>query len=253
MRRTVCKRLAKRLSELNLRSLDDYRIHLGRTPGEWQRLDALCRIPISRFYRDKGVFDDLGCRVLPELAADAALRDLPRLRCWSAGAASGEEPYTLALVWTFQVGPAFPAVRLSVIATEADPVMLERAQDGLYPAGALKDLPGGWRERAFHPVNGQFRLDPALRAGVTLRLQDIRDGQPDGPFDLILCRNLVFTYFDPSLQGEMLVRFRERLRPGGYLVLGNHETLPPGADAFQAGEGAMPIFRLIRATGGAAP
>jgi chemotaxis protein methyltransferase CheR len=243
VRRTVCKRIAQRLRELDLRSLDDYRAYLATTPAEWVQLDALCRIPISRFYRDRAVFDELGCRILPDLAARAAEREAPILRCWSAGIASGEEPYTLALVWVFRIAPAFPAVRLYVIGTDADPVMLDRAAAACYPAGTLRDLPPDWRSRAFHAAEGLFRLDPAFRRNVALRLQDIRTGQPDGPFDLILCRNLVFTYFDAPLQAEMLHRMAERLRPGGYLALGNHEALPEGSAGFTTLGGGLPIYR----------
>jgi chemotaxis protein methyltransferase CheR len=188
------------------------------------------------------VFDALGADVLPALAARAAARGARTLECWSAGCASGEEPYSLRLVWDFAAKPRSPDVDLSVLATDADEVMLERAARACYPAGALKDLPPGWRERAFEPADGQFRLREAFRTGVTFSKADIRQAWPDGPFDLILCRNLAFTYFEPALQAEVLGAIARRLGPGGVLVLGAHERPPEGGADFVPLIGKLPLY-----------
>lgn len=99
VRGTVCKRLRRRLCELGLKDLDAYAAYLAVRPEEWVRLDALCRIPISRFYRDREVFRTLGTRVLPALAQGVAEAGGHLVRAWSAGCASGEEPYSLRIVW----------------------------------------------------------------------------------------------------------------------------------------------------------
>ncbi|MEE8226367.1 MAG: CheR family methyltransferase, partial [Kiloniellales bacterium] len=101
VRRTVCKRIERRRRELGLADAAAYRACLIADPGEWTRLDALCRISISRFYRDRAVFDHLVCDVLPNLATKAGRRADTALRCWSAGCASGEEPYSLAIAWRY--------------------------------------------------------------------------------------------------------------------------------------------------------
>ncbi|HZU87890.1 MAG TPA: CheR family methyltransferase [Stellaceae bacterium] len=189
------------------------------------RLDALCRIPISRFYRDWSVFDAVGRQCLPEAAAMASARGDDAVRCWSAGCASGEEPYTLVLAWRFRVANDWPRLGYTVLATDADETMIERAEAACYGQSSLKDVPRSWCERAFTRRGQLCCLDAEFRGSVDFRLQDIRQAMPDDPFDVVLCRNLVFTYFDEGLQSRVLERLRERIRPGGFLVLGGHEAL----------------------------
>ena len=127
----VCKRLGRRLTELGLRDLGDYRALLETHPEEWTRLDGLCRISISRFYRDQGVWRMLERDILPHLAERARAHGDRRLRIWSAGYASGEEPYTLALLFAF--GEALSDCPREILATDADPHLLERARRTCYP------------------------------------------------------------------------------------------------------------------------
>lgn len=231
VRGQVCKRLRRRQRELGLDGYAAYAAYLAREPSELEIFDALCRIPISRFYRDKGVFDRLCNEIFPGLIARADRAGRETIDVWSAGCASGEEPYTLAILWEriFGAEPSAPGLR--IIATDADDHMLARARAARYAAGSLKDLPPSWKQIAFDPVvsgmtDGAFVLRPEYRRAVAFEKQDIRRTMPGGPFDLILCRNLAFTYFDQAVQKTVLSGILERLRPGGFLVLGRHERLP---------------------------
>jgi chemotaxis protein methyltransferase CheR len=224
VRRQVCKRIARRTGNLGLADLDAYRSHLEAHPEEWRVLDALCRITISRFYRDKGVFDQLAGEVLPALARQAMTRQGAAVRCWCAGCASGEEAYTLSILWKLTV----PGSTLRMVATDADGHMVERARKGCYAAGSLRDAPKGWLETAFERSGPTYCVRPPFRAGIEFIQRDIRDDGPDGPFDLVLCRNLAFTYFDDRMQRTVLRHLSENLRPGGFLVIGRLETLPGG-------------------------
>ena len=224
VRGQVCKRLRRRVGELGLRELAEYRALLETRPEEWARLDGLCRISISRFYRDQGVWRALEREVLPPLAARARGRGETRLRIWSAGCASGEEPYTQALLFAFS-DPGPTECAPEILATDSDPHLLERARRACYPATSLRDVPERWRA-AFEPFGEEYCLRPDYRAPVRFLEQDIRHAFPEGRFDLILCRNLVFTYFETSLQTEIARRLAERLIAGGMLLLGIHESLP---------------------------
>jgi chemotaxis protein methyltransferase CheR len=226
VRRQVCKRVDRRLAELGLPDGDAYREYLEANDAEWTRLDALCRIPISRFCRDRAVFERLGSEVLPRLAAACAERGESALRSWSAGCASGEEPYSLKLVWALGPASRFPGIALQVIASDVDVHLLERARQPRYGASSLRNLAPEQVEYGFERINDGYRLRPALRHGVELRCEDIRSAGPQAPFDLVLCRNLAFTYFDDAVQRETLHRLVERLRPGGFLVIGIHASLP---------------------------
>ena len=243
VRRLLGKRLNRRLVELGLADLSAYSTLLISAPAEWACLDAMCRIPISRFYRDRGTFDFIAQQLLPKVALMASARGDDAVRCWSAGCASGEEPYTLVMAWRFRVNRDWPALRLTAVATDADETMIERAEVACYARSSLKDLPQEWLDRAFI-LRGQLCcLAPEFRGGVELVLQDIRLSMPDASFDLILCRNSVFTYFDEALQRRISNQLRERLRPGGFLVLGSHEALPAGVGGLMLVAPKLPIYR----------
>jgi len=250
VRHLVAKRLNRRLAELGMADLADYRMFLANEPREWARLDALCRIPISRFYRDRGVFDVISWQLLPEAAMKVSTRGGDAVRCWSAGCASGEEPYTVAMAWRLCVADRWPALGLAVIATDADETMLERARAACYGPSSLKDVPEAWRKRAFTRQGALYCLADEFRPDVELALQDIRRTMPDGPFDLVLCRNLAFTYFDKALQHRILDRLRERIFPNGFLVLGSHERLPADG-GFASFAANLPIYRCTAPPTGA--
>jgi chemotaxis protein methyltransferase CheR len=146
VRGRLCKRLRRRLTELGPRELSEYRALLETHPEEWTRLDGLSQISISRFYRDHGVWQMLEHAILPRLAGRARARGETRLRIWSAGCASGEEPYTLALLFAFSKAPY--DLRAEILATDANPHRLRRAHRACYRATSLRDvpegLPSGW-------------------------------------------------------------------------------------------------------------
>lgn len=244
VRGTVCKRIGRRLRELGLADLAAYGRRLEDSAEERARLDAFCRIPISRFYRDRAVFDALSRRLLPDLAGRAAARGDQEVRCWSAGCASGEEVYSLRLLWDL-APPRHPGMRLSILGTDADEVMLERSAAACYPRGSFKDAPADWLERAFAAEDDMLCLRPEFRRDIVFRGEDIRERQPDGPFDLVLCRNLAFTYFAGDLQRRILAAIEDRLQPGGLLVLGAHERLPAGAGGFLRASANLPIWRRL--------
>jgi chemotaxis protein methyltransferase CheR len=127
VRRQVCKRLKQRIGELGLYSFAAYRRRLEVDPAEWRAFDECCHITISRFFRDKHVFEVLRKRVLPDIAARVA-DERRAAHIWSAGCAAGEEPYTVKTIWDEEVAPSIPGARLSIVATDIDRAMLERAR-----------------------------------------------------------------------------------------------------------------------------
>lgn len=208
VRRQVCRRVSHRIDELGLADPEAYRSHLEEHSDEWAHLDRLCRITISRFWRDRAVFDALRDVVLPALG--------PTARCWSVGCASGEEPYSLVLA------AADAGVAVEVLATDVDTVLLGRARRACYGESSLRDLPTATRTAAFE--DGCLR--PEHREHVSFGLHDIRVDPPPGSFDLVLCRNLAFTYFAEDSQRSVTANLHDSLRPGGSLVVGSHEAPP---------------------------
>ncbi len=225
VRRQVCRRLGARIAALRLSGFAAYQERLASDAEEWRMLDECCHITISRFYRDRAVFETLRTCVLPAIAA-RALQEQREARCWSAGCASGEEPYTIRMLWDLETGAAFPGAALSITATDADEEMLGRARIGCYLASSLRELPLELIESGFEGAGDRFFVKSRHRQGVSFIRRDLRSSAPGGMFDLILCRNVAFTYFARPLQEQVLDRLLEHLLPGGFLVIGKKEHLP---------------------------
>ena len=226
VRRQVLKRISRRLQELGLPSVEAYRSYLENHPVEWATLDTLCWISISRFYRDQSIFQYLENAILSRLARMVIARGESELRCWSAGCAGGEEPYTLAIVWKQHLALRFPALDFRVVATDIDRQAIQRAERGCYHTSSMKELPAEWRAQAFVASGEELCLKDEYRASMTFLVQDLRESAPDGLFQLILCRNLAFTYFDETSRTETLLRLTDKLVPGGALIIGKLESLP---------------------------
>lgn len=240
VRRQVCKRIDRRMRELHFADVAAYRRDLESGERGWDELAALCTVTISRFYRDHAVFNCLGERVFPALAEAALARGATELECWSAGCASGEEPYTLALQWRIALQPRFAALGIRILGTDIDATLLERARAACYRRSSLEELPAAWREQAFE----NFCLREDYRRAVDFEQRDLLGEPPPRQFDLVLCRNLAFTYFGPDLARAALERIAHRLHPGGALVIGVHEKLDD--ERFETCGGCRAIYRLRR-------
>jgi len=250
VRGQVRKRLDRRMRELGLAGAAEYRVYLEANPDEWTVLEGICRITISRFYRDRAVFESLRRLVLPDLAAQAQATGRRSVRAWSVGCASGEEPYSVLIAWHYGAGPQFPEIELEVVGTDLDPALIERARAGRYQRGSIRELLPEWIDTVFEERKGLFTIRPDFRRGLELLSQDVRQTVPEGRFDLILCRNLVLTYFDEVQQRSVLPKLIGRLFPSGAFVTGVHERLPEGWTGLKPWDNERAIYRSCRAAQG---
>lgn len=244
VRRQVVKRIAARIRELGLPDVAAYRQRLEEDPAELRALDALSFVTISRFYRDRGVFDALRRSLLPDLAELARGRGDRALRVWSAGCASGEEPYTVAILWHLELAARFPELALDVIATDYDAAVLERTARACYEPSSLREMPDEWRDRALVAEGGLLCVREPLRRGVTFARHDVRSWSPEPPIHLVLCRNTAFTYFAEAEQRAFLERVRRIVVPGSLLAIGGHEHLPADAPGIDALPEQRSVFRI---------
>ncbi len=245
VRHQVCKRINRRLQALQLPDIKSYQEYLQRHSEEWVVLDSVCHVTISRFFRDRLVFSSLQSAILPELVQRMRGRGATALRIWSSGCAAGEEPYSLSILWELgaKERAAEAQTTIEIIASDSDQRLLDRAAAACYPYSSIKNLPADWCRRAFLENDGKFCLSPAFRQYVKFICQDVRVATPPGSFDLILCRNLVCTYFDDMLQRQILRRMEQALQPEGFLVIGIHETLPQDYDGFAAWSERLGIYQ----------
>lgn len=252
VRRSACKRIDRRCRELKVRDIAEYRDHLEAEPSEWDVLRTCCAISISRFYRDRAVFETLEHVVLPALASNAMERGDTNLECWSAGCASGEETYTLSILWRLKLAERHPQLNLRVLATDIDADLLKRAATACYRASTLKELPLAWRDQAFDMREGQYCLRAPFREAVRFVREDLCAALPEQRFDLILCRNGIFTYFSFELQMRLAQQLLGRLYPGGALIIGLHESLPSQLENVEPWPEVRAVFRRT-STAAAAP
>ncbi len=215
------RRVAVRMRARGVDSPRAYGELLDADPAEYERLLETLTINVSKFFRNPETWDSIRERVLPDLLD----RD-GRLVVWSAGTATGEEAYSLAiLIREWANGMGRPGRRVRIIGTDIDARSLETARSAEYSDLALSETPPDVRARWF--VEGPpHRLREPIRSSVEFRTLDILAGAPDFTADLILCRNLLI-YLDREAQGRVFETFVETLRPNGYLVLGRVETLGP--------------------------
>ena len=246
VRAQVCKRLQRRLYNLHLTDVEAYRDYLEQHVDEWGVLDSLVRVTISRFYRDKMMFAFLGQQVLPDLATQAIESGDKSLNILSVGCASGEEPYTLAIIWQLQLQQRFPDLNLHIVAIDADSAMCQRAEQARYQYSSIKNLPAAWREQVFVKEGDNYQLKSEFRKDCLFKVEDVRNTIPSGKFHMVLCRNLVFTYYDETLQHDTLERIKAVIYQGGALVTGIHECLPQDVAGFTPWHEK---FRIYRKTG----
>jgi chemotaxis methyl-accepting protein methylase len=224
IRKGAKKRVGRHMQSLGCRSLQEYLELLERTAEARSQCELALAVPISRFFRDRSLWEALENRILPELIPTAR----GTLRVWSAGCACGEEVYSLKILWEQMRRPAGPLPVLEITATDLHPAHLERAAAAVYPSSSLREVSESTKSTWFEaePGGGCFRLKPALKSGIAWSRHDLLTGPPASGFDLIFVRNNLLTYYQSSRSRAPLEKMAEALSMGGYLIIGSREKLP---------------------------
>jgi len=242
VRRQVCRRIHQRMQEIETNNFRNYLNYLEKNAQEWDTLDRMLDITITRFYRDRGVFEIVEKTVLPDLIVRARHERRRQLQCWSAGCCNGEEVYSLQLLWHERLAP--DDIHLTITATDRNETVLERARTGRFPEDAFKDLPRDLLENGFDREDSCYVIKSKYKHEVKFLRQDIRNTMPDGPFDIIFCRNLVLTYFDTPVRNIVMTDILSRLRQGGYLIIGANEHLPETIKDLRQLKKGEPVYQL---------
>lgn len=220
----IRRRIAVRMRACGVHTYDDYRALLERSPNEYDRLRDALTINVTRFYRNAETWNLLRRDVLPRMLDSHRAE----VRVWSAGCASGEEPYTLAVLAADHLdraGRGDGLARLTIDATDIDHASLDRARAACYRSEGLTELPDDLAGPYFETVGTERRVIDRVRRRVRVHQLDLsREAPLRIDYDLILCRNVVI-YFDRYMQERLFQVFVDSLVPGGYLVLGKVETL----------------------------
>jgi len=241
---TIQRRLQRRMVATGATTLATYRRYLNTHPDEYSRLISAFLIKVTEFFRDRDLFSYLRETTLPELIEAARQRGY-ELRLWSAGCATGEEAYSLAILLAELLGDELDRFTIRIFATDLDTDAINFARRGVYSPASLQSLPPDIVERYFHRIDGEYEVRKRVRNLVVFGQHDLGQRAPFPRIDLILCRN-VLIYFSQELQRRVLHLFAYSLRDQGYLVLGKAESVSPLSEYFAT---VQPAFKLYRRYG----
>lgn len=242
----VAERIGRRLAATGASDCNSYQGLLSQSARGGEEMDALIAeftIGETYFFRHREQFDLLRNTIFPELIERR--RTCRRLRIWSAGCATGAEPYSISMLLRLELGEQIAGWDIFILGTDINRTFLARAQEGIYEKWAFREGAGDLAAKCFHPA-GEHRwtLRPEFREGVSFRYQNlVTDPPPSAPdgdrFDLVLCRN-VLIYFDRPTMSGVAAALYDALANGGWLVVGHAE---PSAEVFRA-------FTTVSAAGG---
>lgn len=236
---TVRRRLSRRMFVLNIGRLKDYLDHLRTTPSEVHALYNDLLISVTSFFRDPKVFEALKKKVFPRLVKGHDANS--PVRIWSAGCASGEEAYSIAIAYLEFMRARDENIPAHIFATDISDEATAKARRGVYPETIAASMTTELLGRYFTRVGQGYQVSKQLRDMCIFAHHDVTADPPFANQDLICCRNLLI-YLEPVLQKTVLSTFHYALRPGGFLVLGNAETAGSAADLFAEEDKRLKIY-----------
>jgi two-component system, chemotaxis family, CheB/CheR fusion protein len=247
-RSSLARRIRKRMQEAGIADYLDYRDRLESSAEEFGHLFNTILINVTSFFRDAESWTYLQREVMPDLIAVA--EKFSDIRVWSAGCASGEEAYSLAIAFAEALGIEETAKRVKIYGTDVDEDALRDARTGIYTTKGLESISPELRGKYFEQNGGQFAFRPDLRRRVIFGRHDITRDAPISRLDLLVCRNTLM-YFNVETQAQVIDRFHFALREGGDLFLGKAEMLLSDSERFEVVSMRQRIFR--RRPGAAVP
>jgi two-component system CheB/CheR fusion protein len=236
------RRIQRRMQDVGISSYEDYQDYLEVTPDEFTDLFNMILINVTGFFRDKPAWDYVRSEIIP--AVVESVSDSEPIRIWSAACATGEEAYTLAMVFAEELGEDEFRRRVKIYATDVDEEALTRARQAVYTRDALTAVPDDLAERYFEagPLGRMFRAD--LRRSVIFGRNDLVQDAPISRIDLLVSRNALM-YFTPEAQARILSHFNFALRDSGFLFLGRSEMLITHADLFTPHTLRWRVFKKV--------
>lgn len=216
----IKRRLSSRMRSTGKETFGQYLAYLRATPDELEPLKKALTIHVTEFFRDFDVFEAIRTTVIPDI-----IKERTRIRIWSAGCSTGEEPYSLAMI-LYDFMQKNRDVNCIIYATDIDEPTLEKAKEGIYDPKALQKMTESQIRKHFVQLpSGMYQAKPHLKELIRFRKHDLMSGVPVARFlDMVTCRNVTI-YFNESQKNELAKLFSEALTPGGFYVMGKTEYL----------------------------
>ncbi len=226
---TIKRRLAKRLVAIGADDIAEYYKILQNDPREIRKLAQEFLVSVTSFFRDSESFAALG-KTVGELIEKKNEND--ELRFWSAGCATGEEAYSLAMLICSRLERQGKTLAFRVFATDLDTEAITKARVGIYNQRDIAEMPAEFLDKYFERRGDYFEVKKSLRDSVVFARQDLIQSPPFVKLDLICCRNVII-YFEPKLQQKIFEIFSYALKPGGLLFLGKSEAITGAIEIFE--------------------
>ncbi len=236
---TLRRRITRRMMLHRLETQAEYEEHLRNTPEEIEELYQDILISVTSFFRDPDAFDALARDVFPKLIAACPASEAVRL--WIVGSSSGEEAYSLAMVFAECAEAEKSAARLQVFATDVNPRCVEKARAGYYPRSIAQEVSPERLERFFSEENGGYRVRKSIRERCVFSRHNLLGDPPFSRVDFVSCRNLLI-YLEPVLQQRVLPILHYALKADGWLWLGSSESAGTTRTLFEAADLRHKIF-----------
>jgi two-component system CheB/CheR fusion protein len=237
---TLSRRIEKRMGMVGAATYPAYIDYLEVHPDEFEQLFNTILINVTAFFRDVQTFELLRRTILPAII-QARAPDAP-IRVWSAGCASGEEPYSVAILLAELLGPQQFRDRVKIYATDVDEEALSAARQATYTEKQMEEVPPDLKSKYFDQVGPRWVVKKEHRRSVIFGRHELLDDAPISRIDLLMCRNTLM-YFNQEAQERITARFHFSLRDGGFLVLGKAETLLKFAGTFEPIDLKHRVFR----------
>ncbi|MDD1772108.1 MAG: protein-glutamate O-methyltransferase CheR [Methanomassiliicoccales archaeon] len=220
----LMRRFNVRMRATGVKTYEEYTSVLTKTPDEYDNLLSEITINVTQFFRDTMVFKSLREDIIPLLIYEKCMKNDVSIKIWSAGCSSGEEPYSMAIMLHDLLGEEFDHFKVTIVASDIDDEVLEAARIGTYLARQVVNVPKDLLARYFTKEGDLYCVNDEIKRMVQLKKVDLFSQTGGFGFDMILCRNVVI-YFNREMQDKLYMKFVKALRPGGYFVMGNTETL----------------------------
>jgi len=228
---TINRRINRRIALSNIGGIDEYLTHLKQDNSELDILYQDLLIPVTEFFRDQKVFENLNEIVFPALFKDRPPNE--PLRFWVAGCSTGEEAYSIVMCLHEYLGERFAAAKIQVFATDISEIAIAKARTGIYKKSEVTGLSVSRLQKFFSSKEGGFLLNKSIRDICVFAYHNFLKDPPFARIDLISCRNSLI-YMETNLQKKALTTFHYSLNGNGFLLLGKSETTSTAADLFNA-------------------
>jgi two-component system CheB/CheR fusion protein len=234
---TIKRRILRRILILKAHTLENYLSYLQTNPGELSSLFQDILISVTGFFREPATFDVLKSEIFPSILKKRSAEEA--IRIWVPGCSTGEEVYSLAICLLEHLDHAPVRPQIQIFATDVNETVLEKARQGVYAASP--SISPERLRRFFVKVNGSYQINKTIRRMCVFAKQDVTADPPFSKLDLIVCRNLLI-YLGPGLQKKLLPIFHYALKPTGFLVLGDFETIGAFDSIFKVANKRFKIY-----------